>query len=139
MLKQIGAPRLSTCLPDVGVLADRFIVPTVPSFEYPRSDLPPNVRFVGRVRPQPSRHWVRPGWWSELDGDRPVVHVTQNIDDDDDPSRLIEPTIRALGDHDVFVVVSTGGRDVGDLRVPTPANTVVSEYIPHDILLPRST
>ncbi len=94
------------------MLADRFIVPTVPSFEYPRSDLPPNVRFVGRVRPQLSRHYFRPDWWSELHGERPVVHVTQGIDDDDDPSRLIEPTIRALRDDDVFVVVSTGGRDV---------------------------
>jgi MGT family glycosyltransferase len=137
MLKEIGAPRLPIFLMDVGVLADRVIVPTVPTFEYPRSDLPPNVRFVGRVRAQPSSRWDRPDWWSRLDDDRPVVYVTQGSVDNDDLSRLIEPTIRALGDDDVFVVVTTGGRDVVDLQVALPANTVVAEHIPPDLLLPK--
>ena len=55
MLEDIGAPRLPVFLLDVGVLADRLIVPTVPGFEYPRSDLAPNVRFVGAVHPRPAR------------------------------------------------------------------------------------
>ena len=112
MLASLGVRRLPVFLLDVGVLADRFIVPTVPSFEYPRSDLAPNVRFVGAVHPLPARTYLRPRWWSELDDDRPVVHVTQGTVDNDDLSRLIEPTIEALAAEDVTVVVTTGGRDV---------------------------
>jgi MGT family glycosyltransferase len=137
MLASLGARRLPVFLLDVGVLADRFIVPTVPSFEYPRSDLAPNVRFVGAVHPRPARSYLRPRWWSELDGDRPVVHVTQGTVDNYDMSRLIEPTIEALACEDVTVVVTTGGRDVGDIKVALPSNTRVAEYIPHDVLLPK--
>jgi MGT family glycosyltransferase len=137
MLANLGARPLPVFLLDVGVLAERFIVPTVPSFEYPRSDLPPNVRFVGAVHPQSPRCYVPPRWWTKLDDDRPVVHVTQGTVDNDDLSRLIEPTIEALAGEDVTVVVTTGGRDVGDIKVALPSNTLVAEYIPHDVLLPK--
>ena len=135
MLDDLGVQRLPVFLLDVGVLADRFIVPTVPSFEYPRRDLAPNVRFVGAVHPQPSSCYVRPRWWSELDGSRPVVHVTQGTVDNEDMSRLIEPTIEALANEDVTLVVTTGGRDVNDVAVKIPPNTIVAEFIPHDVLL----
>jgi MGT family glycosyltransferase len=137
MLATLGAPRLPVFLLDVGALADRFIVPTVPSFEYPRSDLPANVRFVGAVHPQPSRGYEPPRWWNELEGDRPVVHVTQGTVDNDDLGRLIEPTIEALAGGDAMVVVTTGGRDVGEIGVPMPPNVYAAEYIPHDVLLPK--
>lgn len=137
MLKRVGAPRLPVFLFDVGVLADRFIAPTVPEFEYPRSDLAPNVRFVGAVHPPSLTGWVAPTWWPQLDAGRPVVHVTQGTVDNEDLSRLIEPTVAALADEDVTVVVTTGRRDVGELRGPIPANTIVSEYLPHDRLLPK--
>jgi MGT family glycosyltransferase len=137
MLATLGARRLPMFLLDVGVLADRLIVPTVPSFEYPRSDLPANVRFVGAVHPRPSRGYVPPHWWADLDHDRPVVHVTQGTVDNGDLSRLIEPTIQALADEDVTVVVTTGDRAVTDIAVALPSNTRVAEYIPHDVLLPK--
>jgi MGT family glycosyltransferase len=137
LLQQCGACRLPVFLFDIGVLADRYVVPTVPDFEYHRSDLPTNARFVGAVHPQPSTGWAPPAWWSRLSEDRPVVHVTQGTVDNGDLSRLIEPTICALADEDVTVVVTTGGRDIGELRGPIPANTIVSEYLPHDALLPK--
>jgi UDP:flavonoid glycosyltransferase YjiC (YdhE family) len=65
------------------------------------------------------------------------VHVTQGTIDNADLSRLLEPTIDALGGEDVIVVATTGGRDVSQLRVPLPMNTYVAEYIPHDLLLPK--
>jgi MGT family glycosyltransferase len=137
VLTGMGLPKLPVFLLDSAILADRLIVPTVEEFEYPRSDLPSHVRFVGAVTPPPAEHFDPPSWWSELDGDRPVVHVTQGTLDNADLSRLIEPTIAALADEDVVVVVSTGGRDISQIRIPLPANTFVAEYIPHDVLLPR--
>lgn len=137
MLRACGAKPLPVPLLDMGLLADRLIVPTVPSFEYPRSDLPRHVRFVGAVRPRPCDTFVQPAWWHTLDGDRPVVHVTQGTVDNRDLSRLIEPTIIALADSDAIVVASTGGRDPRTLRIPIPDNTYVAEHVPHDRLLPK--
>ena len=136
MLEALGVGPLPVFLLDVGVLADRLVVPTVPSFEYPRSDLPANVRFVGAVHPLPGHGYEFPTWWAELDSGRPVVHVTQGTVDNDDLTRLIVPTIEALADEDVTVVVTTG-REVTDLEAAIPANTYVAEYIPHDLLLPK--
>jgi MGT family glycosyltransferase len=71
-----------------------------------------------------------------LSADRPVVHVTQGTIDNADLTRLIEPTIDALADEDVTVVVTTGGRPISQLRNPLPPNTFAAEFIPHDMLLP---
>jgi len=137
LLDRLNSRQLPTFILDSGVLADRYIAPTVPEFDYPRSDLPSNVRYVGAVHPGPARGFRPPPWWSELDGDRPVVHVTQGTIDNADLGRLLEPTIDALGGEDVIVVATTGGRDVSQLEVPLPLNAYVAEYIPHDVLLPK--
>jgi MGT family glycosyltransferase len=136
MLRALGLPKLPVFLLDSAVLADRLIVPTVPEFEYHRSDLPDHVRFVGAVTPEPTDAFVAPEWWGELSSGRPVVHVTQGTIDNADLTRLIEPTIAALADEDVTVVVSTGGRPVSQIGIPLPSNTFVAEFIPHDVLLP---
>jgi MGT family glycosyltransferase len=137
MLDALGLPKLPVFVLDSAILADRLIVPTIPEFEYPRSDLPDHVRFVGAVTPAPADDFLAPRWWGELSAGRPVVHVTQGTIDNADTSRLIEPTIEALRDEDVTLVVSTGGRPVSQLWAPLPANTFVTEYIPHDVLLPH--
>lgn len=137
LLDQMNSRPLPTFILDSGLLADRYISPTVHEFDYPRSDLPDHVRYVGAVHPGPSQGFLPPPWWSELDGDRPVVHVTQGTIDNADLGRLLEPTIEALGGEDVIVVATTGGRDISQLAVPLPMNTYVAEYIPHDVLLPK--
>lgn len=136
MLTALGSPTLPVFVLDCAVLADRVIVPTIPEFEYQRSDLPAHVRFVGAVTPLPSEDFMPPGWWDTLRGDRPVVHVTQGTVDNADLGRLIEPTIEALADEDVTVVVTTGGRPLAQLPSPLPDNTFVATYLPHDVLLP---
>lgn len=136
-LDLLDTARLPLFVLDAGLLADHYIAPTVPEFEYPRSDLPASVRFVGAVHPAPAQDFRPPPWWSELDGGRPVVHVTQGTVDNQDLGRLLEPTIEALGGEDVLVVATTGGRDPGAIKVRLPANTYVAEYIPHDHLLPK--
>jgi MGT family glycosyltransferase len=137
LLDRLNSRQLPMFILDSGLLADRYIAPTVPEFDYPRSDLPAKVRYVGAVHQRPSEGFRQPPWWSELDGDRPVVHVTQGTIDNADLGRLLEPTINALGGEDVIVVATTGGRDVSTLKVPAPSNTYVAEYIPHELLLPK--
>ena len=132
MLSTAGVRRLPVSVLDVGLLADRLVVPTVPSFEYPRSDLAPNVCFVGAVHPPGSTQYRRPDWWPALDGNRPVVHVFAGTAAD--PKRLLEPTLKALGGGDVLVVATTGG---AALTATLPSNVLVAERVPYDLLLPR--
>lgn len=136
MLAALGLPPLPVFVLDCGVLADRVIVPTIPEFEYHRSDLPAHVRFVGSVSPLPSDDFTAPRWWDVLHSGRPVVHVTQGTVDNADLTRLIEPTIEALAGEDVTVIVTTGGRPLSQIRIPLPANTFAAKYLPHDVLLP---
>lgn len=137
LLQQVGARPLPVfCFDAIGVLPDRFLQFSVPGFEYPRSDLPSTVRFAGRLAPRMG-DVALPDWWDELDGDRPVVHVTQGTLDTADLDRVIGPTLRALSGEDVLVVAATGGRLVHEVPGPIPANARVAELLPYDALLPK--
>ena len=53
-------------------LADKFLVPSVPEFEYHRSDLPDSVQFVGTFLPAGADDgWTPPSWWDDLAQARP--------------------------------------------------------------------
>ena len=52
-------------------------------------------------------------------------------------TQAIAPTLQALADEDVLVVVSTGGRPL-DTLPPLPANARAATYLPYDELLPRT-
>ena len=95
---------------------------TVPRFEYPRSDAPPTLHFVGPLSATGSQAPL-PDWWDDLDGSRPVVHLTQGTLANRDFSQLVVPTLEALADDDVWVVVTAGGRPATRSRrcPPTPA------------------
>jgi UDP:flavonoid glycosyltransferase YjiC (YdhE family) len=118
-------------------VVDAYLQETVAGFEYPRSDLPPSVRFVGPILAPPSEAFEEPSWWDELGGGRPVVHVTQGTLDNADLGRLLLLTTRALAHDDVLVVATTGGPDPGPLRRGLPANVRLERFVPHDRLLPH--
>lgn len=119
--------------------ADAIVQFTVADFEYERSDLPATVHFVGPVSRATQSDRELPAWWSELDGSRPVVHVSQGTVANTDYEELITPTMAALANADVLVVVSTGGRPLSTLPTPLPANVRAAEYLPHDRLLPLTS
>ncbi len=114
--------------------AEAIVQFTVPEFEYPRSDAPETLHFVGPISGTGSEA-PRPPWWDELDGSRPVVHVTQGTIANRDYRQVIAPTLEALAEDDVLVVVSTGGRPLETLP-PLPANARAATYLPYDELLP---
>jgi MGT family glycosyltransferase len=119
-----------------GRRADAIVQFSVPSFEYPRSDAPAELYFAGPIGATGSQAAL-PDWWSDLDGTRPVIHVTQGTVANTDYGQAIAPTLRALALEDVLVVVATGGRPLDTL--PTlPANARGATYLPYDELLPRT-
>lgn len=114
-----------------------YLQGTVPAFEYPRADLPAQVHFVGPVLPDPAVDFSPPTWWGDLEGRRPVVHVTQGTVATE-ASQLLTPTIRALADQDLLVVATTGGQPLETLGLDKLPNNVRAErFIPHTELLPK--
>ena len=97
-----------------GRRADALVQFSVPSFEYPLSDAPSNLYFAGPLSATGSQAPL-PDWWNDLDGSRPVVHVSQGTVANTDYSQAIAPTLRALADEDVLVLVATGGRSLDTL------------------------
>uniref|UniRef100_UPI00315B2108 glycosyltransferase n=1 Tax=Microbacterium sp. K41 TaxID=2305437 RepID=UPI00315B2108 len=115
---------------------DAYVQFTVPEFEYPRGDLPDTVHFAGPL-PTTASDAPLPDWWDDLDGDRPVVHVTQGTIANSDFTQLVLPAVRGLAPSDLLVVVTTGGRPRNSLPGDLPENVRVAEYLPYDRLLPK--
>lgn len=107
----------------------------VPGLEPVRSDLPPQVHFVGAF-PQAAAGPL-PDWWPDaLATGRPLVHVTQgtfNVD----PDELLRPALAALAERDVTVIAATGRRGRTDLPFPVPPNAFVADLVPYPVMLPR--
>lgn len=119
-------------------LADRLLQLSVPGFEYPRSDLPANVTFVGPVPADPVAEFRPPPWWDEVVRAPFVVHVTQGTLDNADLDQLIGPTLRGLADRDDVLVVACTGRRAGQtLRTPVPGNARVTDWLPYSALMPH--
>jgi MGT family glycosyltransferase len=135
-LAKCAAPSISGFWADsIYTLPDLFLQFTGDAFEFPRSDMPSKVRFVGPVLPNESASFREPAWWSELDGSKPVVLVTQGTLANFDLQELIQPTLTALADENVIVIVATGRADTGDLIAPT--NAKVEAFVPFVRLLPK--
>lgn len=114
-----------------------------PGFEYPHRSLPPQVHWVGALRPDPPRNWTPPTWWSDvIDSDRPVVLVSQGSIRPD-VSELLLPTISGLADTDLLVVVTTGQGDPDELIArlggQLPSNVRVTRFIPYGLMLEHAT
>lgn len=137
LLDRLGAPKLQHYFMDAPVmLNDLFLQGTCPSFEYPRSDLPKSVTFIGPYLPAKSLDYKTPVWWGELKGPRPVVHVTQGTIANEDFNQLLIPTIQALASEDVLVIATTGNKPLENVNFPLPSNVRLEMFIPHHKLLP---
>nr|WP_277425547.1 glycosyltransferase [Deinococcus psychrotolerans] len=111
-----------------------MLQPSVPAFEYPRSDLPPQLHFIGPLIPEPPARPL-PTWWPDvLASQRPVVLVTQGTLATN-PRQLIIPTLEALANEDVLVIAA-GVRDAAALG-PLPKNVRVADFVPFFQLLPH--
>ena len=107
-----------------------------PGFEYPRQQLPEQVHWVGALLPDDPLDWNPPPWWNEVVGSaRPVVLASQGSIRPD-LTELLVPTVQALAEQDVLVVVTTGHADpeelIGHLGGELPANVRVTRFVPYD-------
>ncbi|HEY4045225.1 MAG TPA: glycosyltransferase [Acidobacteriaceae bacterium] len=141
VLHSCGAPDLPEFFMDCAVhLPDHFLELTAEAFEYPRTDLKGSIQFIGNLMPRTQRKNSMPDWWDSLDKSKPVVLVTQGTIANRDLSQLIEPSIAALADEKMTVIVAAGRPDLEVIQLPggvKPANTKIENFIPFEQILPK--
>jgi len=93
LLHGLGLPSLpGTCFDCMHTMPDLFLQFTAEAFEFPRSDMPANIRFIGPMLPHPTKDFEAPAWWPDLEKEKkPVVLVTQGTIANLDLGQLIEP------------------------------------------------
>jgi MGT family glycosyltransferase len=135
---QLGLPRSATDFFDATLSPYLYLMSTVPAFEYPRTDLPPQVKFIGGFLPKGPENFRPPLWWDEMTTTRkPVVLVTQGTVATDQRELMI-PTLHALEDEEIFVVATTGGKPAERLGLArTPGNARIVPFLPYDRLMPH--
>lgn len=116
-------------------LPDAYLQMCIPSLEFPRSDAPSNLKFIGCVPASDVDEWMdRPAWWGGLGG--AILAVTQGTLDLD-YTELIIPTIEALKDrteYPVVVVLGVRGAKLPEDVVMAP-HIHVLDYVPYTELL----
>ena len=128
-LRQLGADGLNGQFLTSGQRnADLIAQFTVESFEYPRSDAPEHLVFVGPMT-RTARH-------APAAEDPPLVHVTQGTIANRSWTELVAPALEGLADLPVKVLVTTGGRPL-DTLPPLPDNAEAVEFVDYAEVLPR--
>ncbi|MGO4382755.1 glycosyltransferase [Specibacter sp. RAF43] len=117
--------------------SDAVIQTGTASLDYPRSRTNPKVKYVGALLPYRQAAGEtgtgRPGRYAR------TVVVTQGTVDNKDPNKLIIPTLEALKDRDMLVVVATGGAGTADLRARYPGpNVVVADFVDFEAVFPST-
>ncbi len=133
----LGLPPRSELVFDYALSPFLYLQAGVASLEYRRSDLAPQVHFVGPMTdPSTGDAQDLPSWWGDVvSSDRPVIHITQGTANTD-PHELLIPSVRALADENALVVATTGGPAIDTLGT-LPDNARAAEFIPHAALLPH--
>jgi UDP:flavonoid glycosyltransferase YjiC (YdhE family) len=108
----------------------------VPGFEYYRSDLGKNVRFIGALLPYNSKNKTH-SWYNEkLKRYSRVLLVTQGTVEKD-TSKLLVPTLEAFKNSDYLLVATTGGSGTKELQEKyAHDNIIVEDFIPFSEVMP---
>jgi UDP:flavonoid glycosyltransferase YjiC (YdhE family) len=115
---------------------DLLLQSGTPSFEYHRSDLSENVRFIGPLLPY-SNNQAHKAWFDQrLNQYERVFLVTQGTVEKD-VEKLLVPVLEAFKDSTALVVCTTGGSKTAELRARYPqSNLIIEDFIPFGDVMP---
>lgn len=110
-----------------------------PGFEYKRSDLSSNVRFIGPLLPFNGKKQSAPWTDARLRIYKKVILVTQGTVERD-PEKIIVPVLEAFKDSEYLVVATTGGSKTKELRNRFPQfNIIIEDFIPFGDIMPHAS
>ena len=119
---------------DLGIKKASLLLQSgTPSFEYKRSDLGKNIRFIGPLLPYSDKK-QHVAWFDErLMQYRKIVLITQGTVEKD-VTKLIVPTLEAFKNSDTLVICTTGGSQTKELQAAYPQrNIIIEDFIPFKI------
>lgn len=114
--------------------ASLFLQIGTPGFEYYRSDLGSNIRFIGASLPKAknTKAWHHPKFLQYTK----IILVTQGTVEKD-ISKLIIPTLAAFKNTEYLVIVTTGGSHTEELKQQfNYDNIIIEDFIPFDQVMP---
>jgi MGT family glycosyltransferase len=112
-----------------------------PGFEYQRSDMGSNIRFIGALLPYQAEAQNRTPWFDErVNQYKKIVLVTQGTIEKD-TRKLTEPTLEAFKDTDVLVIATTAGSNTAQLqeKYGKSKNIIIEDYIPFNEVMPYAS
>lgn len=116
--------------------SDLFLQSGTPGFEYYRSDLSKNIRYIGALLPYTSGTAAKTWFDERLNQYEKLVLVTQGTVEKD-IEKILVPTLRAFKNTDILVVATTGGTGTEELRKRFPDhNFIIEDFIPFGDVMP---
>jgi UDP:flavonoid glycosyltransferase YjiC (YdhE family) len=116
--------------------ATLFLQSGTPGFEYQRSDLGANIRYIGALVPHSSGHRPVFSLPEKVRKFGKVILVTQGTIEKD-PEKLIVPTLEAFKNSEFLVIATTGGSRTAELKKRFPQeNFIIEDYIPFNDIMP---
>ncbi len=116
--------------------SDVFLQSGTPGFEYFRSDLGANIRYIGPLLPQPSVSHETPWFDARLNQYADIIIVTQGTVERN-TEKIITPVLEAFKNTDTLVIATTGGSGTYDLRKRYPfRNLIIEDFIPFGDIMP---
>lgn len=107
-----------------------------PGFEYKRSDMSSNIRFIGALLPYTSGKTTATWFDKRLNQYERVFIVTQGTVEKD-IEKLLVPTLEAFKDSNNLVICTTGGTGTQELRKRFPQdNLIIEDFIPFGDIMP---
>jgi MGT family glycosyltransferase len=117
-------------------MPDLFLQFGAEAFEYPMYHRPANLRFTGPILPKRKDTMKVAARLEGLDRSKPLVFVTQGTLANFNFGRLVNPSLAGLAEEDVQLIVTAGGGRTEE--IVAPANAIVEQYIPYEVLLPST-
>jgi MGT family glycosyltransferase len=113
-----------------------FLQSGTPAFEYYRSDLGTNIRYIGALLPYASPR-TSSTWFDErLNKYEKVIIVTQGTVEKDF-EKILVPTLEAFKNTSTLVIATTGGSGTQELRQRFPhKNLIIEDFIPFADIMP---
>lgn len=106
-----------------------------PGFEYYRSDLGRNIRFIGPLLPYSPQKKNTYTIQTHFKYNR-IVLVTQGTVEKD-VNKIIVPVLEAFKNTQTLVLATTGGSETAELRKRYPQpNLIIEDFIPFEDVLP---
>jgi UDP:flavonoid glycosyltransferase YjiC (YdhE family) len=141
VLAETGATKSFPSLFDLfASSSDIYLQYGVPEFEYKRSDIRPDLEFVGAPVAVGIAERALPEWWDDVleakKSGKHIIAVTSSSVVFDN-NALIVPALEALKDReDVLVIATLVTSDVEQVDFKIPDNARVAKFIPIDLALP---